>query len=78
MANGKLTYKDIYDLHNNILARFDTFESKLGERIDKIEGRTAILENFNNNLTGRLAVFWFISTAAIALFIDEVKRRLNL
>jgi len=78
MANGKLTYKDIYELHNDILGRFDSLESKLGERFEKIELRTAILEKFNDNLTGKIAVFWFVSTAAVALVIDEIKRRLNL
>lgn len=80
MTNERVTLRDVYD-------RFDKFEEKMDRRIEdlrneviqrleKVEKRTNILEQFNANLTGRLAAAWFIVNIGLMLAIDYIKERI--
>ena len=36
-----------------------------------------ILEKFNANLTGKLAIIWFIATAGVTMAFDYIKEKLT-
>lgn len=51
--NGRITVKEVYELVNN---RFDRMEDKFDRRMNLMEGRVDVLEDFRSWVIGGLAI----------------------
>lgn len=72
MASTKVTLQDVLDLNKQIYEELRA----LGTRVEKVEIRTSVLENFRSELAGKLAVVGAIIIIGINLLIEYVKEKI--
>ena len=81
MKKDTITFRELYEFVDK---RIGDVEALLEKRIIEVntyvkknDERIGVIEKFNANLTGKLAIVWFISTAVITMIFDYVKEKLT-
>ena len=72
---SQITLKDVLDLNKTIIDEVRGMRSELSERMDRVEARTSILENFRSELMGKLAIVGAIVVIGSNLLIEAIKER---
>lgn len=72
---AQVTLKDVLDLNKTIIDEVRSMRSELSERMDKVEQRTSILENFKSELAGKLAIIGAVVVIGANLLFEAIKER---
>lgn len=72
---AQVTLNDVLDLNKTIIDEVRSMRSELSERMDKVEQRTSILENFKSELAGKLAIIGAVVVIGANLLFEAIKER---
>ena len=72
---AQVTLNDVLDLNKTIIDEVRSTRSELSERMDKVEQRTSILENFKSELAGKLAIIGAVVVIGANLLFEAIKER---
>lgn len=72
----KVSLQDVLDLNKQIYAEIGEMRGEFSSRLEKVENRTSILENFKADLGGKIAVLGAIVIIFVNLIIEYIKERI--
>lgn len=72
----KVSLQDVLDLNKQIYAEIGEMRGDFSSRLEKLETRTSVLENFKSDLGGKIAILGAMVIIFVNLIIEYVKERI--